>query len=206
MDQEPEPQVFFNFSQVPAFPFDDGGIRGGPYFAVRTNGEPASITSSIRGIVGQLDPLATLDNVATMDQLVSNSISRRRLFAVLLGIFAGIAAALAAIGIYGVMAYAVTERTREIGIRTALGAERSDVMRLVLGQSMALTAAGITVGMAGAAAATRYLEGMLFGLTRLDPATFIAMTLMFGVVAAIASFVPAYRATKVDPLIALRHE
>jgi putative ABC transport system permease protein len=173
---------------------------------VRTDGEATSVSSSTRGIVRQLDPLATMDNIATMEQLVANSISRPRLYAVLLGIFAGVAVALASIGIYGVMAYAVTQRAREIGIRMALGAERSDVLGLVPGQALALTGIGVILGLAGAAAATRYLDKMLFGLTPLDPLTFVVVSLLFAVVATLASYLPARRAVKVDPLVALRCE
>jgi putative ABC transport system permease protein len=160
----------------------------------------------VRGLIRQVNARAGIFNVATMEQLVSNSVSRRRMYAVLLGIFASVAVMLAVIGIYGVMAYAVAQRAREIGIRMALGAQRSEVLTLVLRQGLALTAAGIVVGLAGAAAVTRYLARMLFGLTPLDPTTFIAASLMFGVVATLASYVPARRATKVDPLIALRSE
>jgi len=144
--------------------------------------------------------------VATMEQLVSNSISRPRLYAVLLGMFAGVAVTLAAVGIYGVLAYAVTQRTREIGIRMALGAERWNVMGLVMGQSAALIALGIALGLAGAAAFTRYLDTMLFGLTPRDPATFVTVSLTLAAIATLASYVPARRATRVDPLVALRHD
>jgi putative ABC transport system permease protein len=141
-----------------------------------------------------------------MDQIVSNSLSRPRLYAVLLGVFAGIAVALAAIGIYGVMAYSVAQRTREIGIRMALGAQRGQVVRLVLRQSIALTTIGTVAGLCAAAAITRYLQGMLFGLTPLDPSTFAAVALLFSAVATVASYVPARHATSVDPLVALRCE
>jgi putative ABC transport system permease protein len=133
-------------------------------------------------------------------------ISRPRFYAVLLGIFAAVAVTLAAVGLYGVMAYSVTRRTREIGIRMALGAARADVLSLVLGQTLVLTVVGITLGLAGSAAFTRYLAGLLFGLTPLDPTTFIAVALVFGAVATGAALVPARRATNVDPLIALRYE
>jgi len=121
-------------------------------------------------------------------------------------IFSGVAVALAAIGLYGVMGYSVVQRTREIGIRMALGARRVEVMQLVLRQSIMLAAVGLLLGLAGAAAVTRYLEGLLFGLTPLDPATFGAVALVFGAVATLAAFVPARRATTVDPAIALRCE
>jgi putative ABC transport system permease protein len=125
---------------------------------------------------------------------------------VLLGIFAAVAGGIAAIGIYGVLAYAVTQRTREIGIRMALGAQPREVRRLVLRQGIQLIAPGIAIGIAGAVGFTRYLEGMLFGLTPLDPSTFMAVSLLFAVIALLACYVPARRATKVDPLVSLRYE
>jgi putative ABC transport system permease protein len=160
----------------------------------------------VAAVARQLDSQAALYNIATMEQLVSNSMVRPRLYAVLLGGFAAVAAALAAVGIFGVMAYSVTQRTKEIGIRMALGAQWAQVMRLVMGQSLVLIGVGIVLGVAGAAAVTRYLEGMLFGLTPLDPSTFIVVSLFFAVIALVASYVPARRATKVDPLVSLRYE
>jgi putative ABC transport system permease protein len=141
-----------------------------------------------------------------MQQLASDSISRPRFYAVLLGVFAVVAVTLAAVGLYGVVAYSVTRRTREIGIRMALGAARGDVLSLVLGQTLVLTAAGIALGIGGAAGLTRYLAGMLFGVTPLDPTTFVGVALTFGAVAICAALVPARRATTVDPLVALRYE
>jgi predicted permease len=206
LDQAPDPQVFIDYRQEPPPPpqFAGQGPPPAPYFAVRTNREPLALATSLRGLVRQLEPQATVDNIATMEQLVANSISRPRLYAVLLGIFAAVAVALTAIGIYGVMAYSVAQRIREIGIRMALGAQRADVLGLVLGQSAVLTALGIFLGVAGAAALSRYLDRMLFGLKPRDPATFIIVSLLFGVLATFASYLPARRATKVDPLIALR--
>ena len=202
LDREPRPQFFIDFRQVPGFPFSE--FR--PYFAVRTSGDVTPLLTNLRGIVRQIEPQATVDNVATMDQIVWNSISRPRLYAVLLGLFAGVAVILAAVGIFGVMAYFVEQRTREIGIRMALGARRSEVMSAVLGQSAVLILAGVGAGLLAAAGLTRYLEGMLFGLTPLDPATFAAASALFVSVALAASYVPARRATRVDPLVALRAE
>src|SRR6185503_4039802 len=153
-----------------------------------------------------LEPQATVDNVATMEQLLSNSLSRPRLYAVLLGIFAGVAVALTAIGIYGVMGYSVAQRTREIGIRMALGAHRAAVMGLVLRQAAAVTVIGIACGIGAAAAVSKYLQGLLFGLTPLDASTFVGVAFLFAAIAMFASYVPARRATKVDPLVALRSE
>ena len=208
LDQDPDPQIFIDYRQdtpPPAFA-QAMGPPPAPYIAIRTTADPLSIAAGVRAAVRQLEPQATVDNIATMDEIVSNSLSRPRLYAALLGIFAGVAVALTAIGIYGVMAYSVTQRNREIGIRMALGAQRGDVMGLVLRQSAALTAIGIAFGLAGAAGLTRYLEGLLFGLTRLDPTTLGGVVLAFALVATLASYLPARRATRVDPLVALRCE
>jgi putative ABC transport system permease protein len=203
LDEEPRPQVFVDSRQWRGMA---PGLRLLQYYAVRTSGDPMAVISSVRSVLHNLDPQTALYNVAPMSQIVSNSITRPRLYAVFVSIFAGVAVALAAIGIYGTMAYSVAQRTREIGIRMALGAQRAEVMRLVLGQTLVLTVVGILGGISGAAAVTRYLEGMLFGLTPLDPATFITVSVLFTLVATIASYLPARRATRVDPLIALREE
>ena len=178
----------------------------GLYFSIRTDADPTAVASSIRSIVPQLDSQAMVENVVPMNQLVSNSISVPRLYAVLLGIFAGVAVVLATTGIYGVMAYSVAQRTREIGVRMALGAGRARVMRLVLGQSAVVVLVGIVLGLGGAAALTRYFDRLLFGLTALDPPTFIGAGLLFAAIAMVAGYIPARRATKVDPLVALRFE
>jgi predicted permease len=201
LDESPAPQVFIDYRQVPK----EEGIAGiGLYFSARTDGDPVGLASGIRELTSQVDPEAMVENIVPMETVVSNSLSRPRLFAVLLGIFAGVAVVLATIGIYGVMAYAVTRRTREIGIRVALGAGRARVMGLVLRQSAIVTLVGIALGLAGAAALTKSLDQLLFGLTARDPATFIGVALFFGSIAMTAAFVPARRATRVDPLTALR--
>ena len=141
-----------------------------------------------------------------MEQVVASTISRPRMYAVLLGIFASVGTGLAAIGICGVVAYTVSQRTREIGIRMALGAQRSQVVSLVVGQCAMLTMSGILAGLAGAALLSRYLEGMLFGITPLDAATFTCVSVLFISIAMFAAFVPARRAALLDPLIALRTE
>ena len=200
LEREPGRQIFIDFRQAP------GPGLNGIYLAVRTDSAATDLAATMRGIASQLDPLAAVDGVATMEQLLSNSISRPRLFTVILGLFAGVAVTLAVIGLYGLMSYAVARRTREIGIRMALGARRHVVMRLVLRESLVMTVTGVVLGLIGAAAFTRVLEGMLFGLTPLDPSTFVAATVLFMAVALVASYVPAQRATRVDPLVALRAE
>ena len=204
LDREPLPQMFLNLSQwdapqVPVFP-------AGAYYAVRTAGAPLLAIGHVRDIVRQLDSRASLENVATMDQIIANRMTRPRMYAVLLATFAAIAVALAAAGIYGVMAYSVAQRTREIGIRVALGARPGSVLGLVMGQSALLSVAGVVIGLAGAMWTTTYLQGLLFGLTPLDPATFAGVALLFLAVATVASYVPARRATTVDPSVALRAE
>jgi putative ABC transport system permease protein len=141
-----------------------------------------------------------------MEELVSASLTRQRFYALLPGFFAAIATVLGAVGIYGVLAYAVGQRTQEFGVRLALGAQPRDILRLVLGRGILLTALGIVIGVAGAMALSRYLRGMLFELTPLDPATYLTVILLFAAVALLAAYLPARRATRVDPAVALRSE
>jgi putative ABC transport system permease protein len=200
LQQRPASELFV-VEFVPAPP----GL-GGTYFAVRTTADPIAIVGSVRTIAKEIDPLVPIENIAMMDQIVSNAMSRPRLYAVLLGLFAMVAVVLAAIGIYGVLGFLVTRRTREIGIRVALGARREQVIALIVRQTAALTVTGVIVGVAAAAALSRYLEGLLFGVTPLDPATFIGVIVLFGLVAAAAAYVPTRRATRINPITALRAE
>jgi putative ABC transport system permease protein len=178
-----------------------------PYFVVRSAAGPGLLGSLIRSAVRAVDPQVGADlNQQTIAQLVSESVAKPRLNAFLLAAFAIVALALATVGIYGVMSHAVTQRTREIGIRTAIGAAPSQVLAGVLRQSLTLTGMGAAIGLLGAAAVTRYLESMLFELTPLDPSTFVGVALLFLIVALLASYVPAARASHVDPLVALRHD
>ena len=203
LDHDPGPQVFLDLRQLP----DAETLSGAMYFVVRTDeDDPSSLIPAIRRIVHEVDAGATVDHVATMDDLLANSTARPRLYATLLGVFSGLAVGLALVGIYGVVAWAATRRTREIGIRIALGAQRADVMRLMLGQSAVFIVLGVVVGLLGSAAMTRYLEGLLFGLTPLDARTFVSVSIGLAGIAALASYLPARRAARADPLTAIRHE
>ena len=162
--------------------------------------------AEVSRIVRSVDANAGIDAIVPLERLVASSVTRQRFYAVILGLFAGIAAVLALIGIYGVLAYGVAQRTQEISVRIALGAEGRAVLALMLRQGLAVTTIGIGLGLAGAAAATRVLQTMLFGVTPADLTTFVTVSLMFGIVAACASYVPARRATRVNPIIALRAE
>jgi putative ABC transport system permease protein len=177
-----------------------------PSFAVRVAGDPLSLVEDVRRIVRELDPAVAVDGVTTLDRVLAGLQTRPRFFTVILTIFGGIAAAIAAIGIYGVLAYGVTQRTREIGIRLALGAQRADVLRLVLWEASALIAIGTALGLVGAAWLTRYLAAMLFGLTPLDARTYAFVAIAFAGIAMLASYVPARCATRVNPVVALRFE
>jgi putative ABC transport system permease protein len=173
---------------------------------VRTGPDPNSMAAAVKNEVQAIDKDQAVFNVTSMEQLLSNSISLRRFSMLLLLFFALVALTLASIGIYGVISYSVSQRTHEIGIRMALGARERDVLRMVLGQGMLLTLAGVGLGLLGAFALTRVMSSLLFGVTATDPATFAAVSLLISVVAFLACYIPARRATRVDPMIALRYE
>jgi len=173
---------------------------------VRTHGDARQLANAIQKEIHSLDREMPISDVRTMDQDVSASVAAPRFNTILLGGFAALALVLAAVGIFGVISYSVAQRTQEIGIRRALGAGTGSVMRLVLHQSAVLIAAGVGLGLAGAFAVTRFLQSLLFGVTPADPVTFVAVCMVLTAVALVASYLPARRATKVDPMIALRHE
>jgi putative ABC transport system permease protein len=179
---------------------------GGMGIAVRASTSPESLTDLIRNQVKELDPNIPLAQVRTMTEVVARSVWQPRLYAILFGIFAGVALLLASVGIYGVMAYSVAQRTHEIGIRVALGAQRGDVLKLVVVQGMILTFIGIAIGLIGALAFTRLMESMLFEVGTADPATFGFVATLLLIIALLACYIPARRATKVDPIVALRFE
>ena len=174
--------------------------------AIHTSSDPRSLAGVVQREVQALDPDQPVYRIRTMNELMAESVARRRLSMFLLAIFAGLALALAAVGIYGIMSYTVAQRAHEVGIRMALGASSADVVRMVLGQSLGLTIGGILVGLAGSLALTNFLSSLLFNVKATDAATFLLVALILAIVALIASFVPAYRATTVDPVNALREE
>jgi putative ABC transport system permease protein len=174
--------------------------------AVRTSGDAASTSNAVARLIREQDPNLAVADIRTMEDVVSASVAQQRLTMLLLTIFAAAALLLAAVGIYGVIAYSVTQRTQEIGIRMALGARHGDVLRMVVGQAMALTAAGILIGGAGALLLTRLMTNLLFNVRPGDPLTFAVVAAGLGAVAAVASYFPGRRATRVDPVIALRAE
>jgi len=173
---------------------------------VRTTTEPATIVPSLRQAVWAVDPNQPISNVATMEQIVSDSIAQPRLNMTLMGLFGALALILAAVGIYGLLSYAVTQRTQEMGIRMALGAQVGDVLGLVLKQGMILALIGQAIGLAGALALTRLIRGLLFGVTPTDVTIFVAVTGVFTTIALLACYLPPRRATQVDPLKALPYE
>ncbi len=179
---------------------------GGMTAVIKSRVEPDSLTAAVRGQVAALDPKQPIYNIRTMEQIRDESVATEKLNLMLLMLFAAVALVLALVGIYGVMSYAVTQRTREIGIRVALGAQRRDVLRLVVGQGMLLATLGVGSGLAGAFGLTRLMSALLFGVSATDPLTFAAIALLLMLVALLACYVPARRATKVDPMAALRHD
>jgi putative ABC transport system permease protein len=176
------------------------------YVIARTSADPASTVAIARQEVARVDRDQPISDVRTMDERIGRSLSSRRFSMVLLALFAGLALTLAAVGIYGVVAYSVTERTHEIGVRVALGAQRRDVMAMVVGQGMTMTIVGTAIGVAAAAALARLMSSLLFGVSAVDPATFVAIPLLLIAVALAACYVPARRAMRVDPLQTLRSE
>jgi len=168
--------------------------------------EPLSLTSAVRGEIAALNKDQAVFNVRTMDQIVAQSVAPRRFSMMLLAVFAVVALALASIGIYGMMSYAVAQRTREIGLRMTLGAQTGNVLRLVIGHGMKLALAGVAVGVVASLALTRTMKNLLFGISATDPLTFAGIALLLALVALLACWIPARRATKVDPLVALRYE
>jgi putative ABC transport system permease protein len=197
LDAQPEPVVYYPFRQA---------TTNNQYVVIRTSMNPRSLEPSVKAVVADLDKDVPVVNVRTMDELMTEAVAPPRFRTVLVSMFAIVGLLLAAIGIYGVMAYAVTERTHELGVRIALGADSGDVLRIVLGEAAWLAATGVVLGLAGALGATRLIQTLLFGVTATDALTFTGIALLLASTALIASYIPARRATKVDPMVALRYE
>jgi len=197
LDVEPRPEIYYHTNTVPPF---------GPVVVIRTTGDPQRLISIARAKVRDLDRDVPISNVNTMDQLVAQSVAQRRFGMFLVGIFAALALVLAVVGIYGVVSYSVAQRTNEIGVRMALGASASDVLKLVLKNGMTLALIGVAIGLAAAVAVTRLMAAMLFEVKPTDVATFAIVSVGLILVALLACYVPARRAMKVDPLVALRYE
>jgi putative ABC transport system permease protein len=199
LEVETRPAIYMPIFQIPR-------ARSSIIYVVRSSGDPSSVVSAIRSEIKAIDAELPVYDVRTMNQVVAASVAERRFAMMLLAAFALVALSLAAVGLYGVISFSVTERTREIGIRMAMGASYRDILRLVVGHGLALSAAGIVIGIAAAVASTRLMASLLFGVSATDLLTFAIVSLVLTGVALGACFVPARRAAKVDPMVALRYE
>ena len=197
LDSSAKPEVYFPYLQVAAPSMS---------LVVRTASDPLSLAGAVKSQIQMIDKDLPIDDAKTMQQLLAESISGRRFNMLLLTVFAVVALVLAVVGIYGVMSYTVTQRTHEIGIRVAIGAQPRDVFRMVIGQGMMLAMIGVAFGLVGAFGLTRLMTTMLFGVEPTDPATFVSIAVLLTGVALVACYIPGRRATKVDPLVALRYE
>ena len=197
LEAAPEPTYYMPYRQNP---------WNGQFVVVRTTSDPAALASAAREAVAALDKDIPVARLRTMEDVMTASVAPPKFRTVLVAIFALVGLLLSAIGIYGVMAHAVTERTHELGVRIALGAARGVVVRLVLGEATALAAAGVAAGLAGAFAMTRLMQSLLFGVTTTDATTFAGISALLFATAVAARYIPTRRATRVDPMVALRYE
>jgi putative ABC transport system permease protein len=196
-DSAPRQEIYLPYAQAPASLMT---------WVVRTAGDPASQTAAIKGKMREANPAQSFLSIATLDQLAERTISQRRFNLLLLGAFAVLALVLAGVGLYGLLSFSTAQRTREIGIRMALGAQAGDVLRLVIGQGLRLILTGLAVGLAGALVLTRLMQSLLFGISATDPLTFVGVAALLAGVALVACWLPARRAMKVEPLVALRQD
>jgi putative ABC transport system permease protein len=194
---EPKPQMYLPYTQVEFF--EPRAL------IIRTNFDPLSLARTVRQTVWEIDKDQPVSDISSMEEIVSDSVARQRFSMLLLGVFAGLALVLAAVGIYSVMSYSVAQRTREIGIRMALGAQRSDVLKMTVAHGLRLVLTGMAIGLAAASVLTRLMSTLLFGISPTDPLTFISISIVLVSVAVLASYIPALRATRVDPMFALRY-
>jgi putative ABC transport system permease protein len=197
LDIDPKPEMYVPFAQDPYFT---------AIYVVRGNQDAVSLLPAIRREIHAIDSAVPLANVRTFEQVIADSVAPRRLSVVLLGVFAGVAVLLASVGIYGVMSFLVVQRTQEIGVRMALGAQRGDVLKLILGRSLKLISAGAAIGLVVALMSTGALRALLYNVSAFDTPTFVLVTIFLAAVALAASYLPAMRATKADPMAALHAE
>jgi putative ABC transport system permease protein len=201
LDEPVKAEMYLPYSQVTTHPwFIPRDL------AIRTSGDPAALVGVVRNIIQEVDPDQPISNIATMSQLLGEEAAQRRLGMLMLVAFSALALLLAAIGIYGVLAYFVTQHTNEIGVRMALGASQQNILLMILRRGMGLTLLGVAVGLAASFAITRLMSSLLFEVRAVDPLTFMLAPVVIGIAALCASFIPARRAIKVDPLVALRYE
>jgi putative ABC transport system permease protein len=200
LDIDPKPQAYFPYTQMTY------SFLAPRDLVVRTSVDPISLAAVVRNEVWAVDKDQPVSNITTMNEILSGSVAKQRFNTLLLAIFAAVALVLAAVGIYGVISYSVTQRTHEIGIRMALGATSTDVLRLVVGQGFKLVTIGVAIGLVSAFILTRLMASLLFGVSATDPVTFVAISAVLVAVAMLASYIPARKATRVDPMIALRYE
>jgi putative ABC transport system permease protein len=198
LDRPADPEIYFPFAQI--------NISAEATLVLRASGDPARLTDSVRSAVREVSSDAPVFRVKTMTDVVAASTAQQRFNMVLMTVFAAVALVMAAIGMYGVISYSVSQRTHEIGVRMALGASTGAVVKLVVGQGMALASIGVAIGLGAAFGLTRLMSSLLFGISPTDPATFAIISLILAGVALVACFVPARRATKVDPMVSLRYE
>jgi predicted permease len=195
LDRATRPEVFLSLSQTPF---------GSMTFVVRTTNDAAALIPALRSRIWEIDETLPIYDASTVNALVAQSLASRRFVTGLLSILAGLAFLLATLGIYGILSFSTTQRTREIGIRIAVGGKAPDILRLVLSESARLVAVGVALGLAGSLAAARLIAALLYSTSPTDPMTLAATTSLLGLVALLACYVPARRATRIDPLIALR--
>jgi putative ABC transport system permease protein len=202
LDQQPPPEVFVPFLQDPLSTTYQRSMT----IVARTKSDPGAMAGSLRAAVTSVDKALPVYALKPMNEYLRDSLARRRFNLILLSVFSGVALALAAVGIYGVISYGVTQRTHEMGIRMALGAKPRDVLTLVVRQAMLLALGGVGIGLIASLALTRLMKSLLFSVSVTDPMTFVAIALLMTLIALLACLIPARRATKVDPLVALRYE